>query len=107
MLIEDTDGYTIGRRDKERVKTTHSLLIDDLKIYQESHLKLEVVIEIIVKASMGYGVKKCAEIVLRKGKMIKGERLAVFKEKMDALDPNKNEIYKFIGCEKADKIDVK
>ena len=26
---------------------------------------------------------------------------------MDALDPNKNEIYKFLGCEQADKIDVK
>ena len=52
-------------------------------------------------------VKKCAEIVFRKGKMIKGEGLAVLEEKMDALDPNKNEIYKFLGCEQADKIDVK
>ena len=26
---------------------------------------------------------------------------------MDALDPNKNEIYKFLGCEQTDKIDVK
>ena len=26
---------------------------------------------------------------------------------MDALDPIKNEIYKFLGCEQADKIDVK
>ena len=39
--------------------------------------------------------------------MIKGEGLAVLEEKMDALDPNKNEIYKFLGCEQADKIDVK
>ena len=54
-----------------------------------------------------YGVKKCEEIVFRKGKMIKGEGLAVLEENMDALDPNKNEIYKFLGCEQADKIDVK
>ena len=47
-----------------------------------------------------YGVKKCAEIVFRKNKMIKGEGSAVLEEKMNALDPNKNEIYK-------DKIDVK
>ena len=64
----------------------------------------------IVKASMDtgacYGVKKCGDIVFRKGKMIKGEGLAVLEEKMDALDPNKNEIYKFLGCEQADKIDV-
>ena len=65
----------------------------------------------IVKASMNteacFGVKKCAESVFRKGKMIKGEGSAVLEEKMDALDPNKNEIYKFLGCEQADKIDVK
>ena len=54
-----------------------------------------------------YGVKKCAEIVFRKGKMVKGEGLSVLEEKMDALDPNKNEIYKFLGCEQADKIDVR
>ena len=40
MLIEETDGYTMGQKDKERVKITHSLFIDDLKIYQESHSKL-------------------------------------------------------------------
>ena len=26
---------------------------------------------------------------------------------MEALDPNKNEIFKFLGCEQADKIDAK
>ena len=65
----------------------------------------------MVKVSMDtgacYGVKKCAEIVFRKGKMTKGEGLAVLEEKIDALNPNKNEIYKFLGCEQADKIQVK
>ena len=85
MLIEETDRYTMGQRHKERVKRTHSLFTDNLKIYQESHPKLEVVNEMIVKASMdtgvGYGIKKCAEIVFRKGKMIKGKRLAALEEK--------------------------
>ena len=62
----------------------------------------------IVKASMDtggcYRVKKCADIVFRKRKMINGEGLVVLEEKMDALDLNKNGIYKFLGC---DKIDVK
>ena len=31
----------------------------------------------------------------------------VLEEKIDALDPNKNEIYQFLGLEQADKIDVK
>ena len=84
MLIEETD-YTVGQRDKERVKIAHSLFIDNLKIYQESHQKLEVVNEIIVKASRDtgacYRVKKCAEIVFRKCKMIKGKDWLFWKKK--------------------------
>ena len=34
-------------------------------------------------------------------------RTGWFRGKMEALDPNKNEIYKFLGCEQADKIDAK
>ena len=67
--------------------------------------------KMMVKASMDtgacYGVKKYAEIVFRKSKMIKGEGLVVLEEKMDTLDPNKNKIYKFLGCEQADEIAVK
>ena len=54
-----------------------------------------------------YGVKKCTEIVFRKGKMVKGEGLAVLEEKMKALEPEKNEIYKFLGCEQSDDTDAK
>ena len=65
----------------------------------------------IVKASVDtgacHGVKKCAEVVFRRGKMIKGEGLTVLEENTEALDPEKNEIYKFLGCDYADKIDVK
>ena len=60
---------------------THSLFVDDLKIYQENHQKLEVVNEMIVKASMdtgsSYGVKTCAEMMCRRGEMIKGEGFTV------------------------------
>ena len=111
MLIEESDGYRMGQKGEERVKRMHSPFVDDLTIYQESHQKLEIVNEIIVKASMDtrtcYGVKKCADVVFRRGKMIKGEGLIVLEEKLVALDPEKNEIYKFLGCEQANKIDVK
>mgnify|MGYP001801926900 CR=1 FL=1 len=33
--------------------------------------------------------------------------MSLLEEKLEALDPEKNEIYKFLGCEQADKIDVK
>ena len=39
--------------------------------------------------------------------MVKGEELTVLEDKMEALDPDKNKIYKFLGCEQADKIDIK
>ncbi|CAB4015300.1 Hypothetical predicted protein [Paramuricea clavata] len=41
--------------------------------------------------------------------MMKGEGLAIFyfEERMKALDPEQNEVYKFLGCEQGDKIDVK
>ena len=49
MLIEESDGYKMGQKGEERVKRTHSLFMDDLKIYQESHQKLEIVNEMIVR----------------------------------------------------------
>ena len=89
----------------------HNLLTDDLNVYQKNRQKLEIPNETIVKASMDtgacYGVKKCAEIVFRKGKMVKGEGLPVLEEKLKALDPEKNEVYKFLGCEQSDDIDAK
>ena len=89
----------------------HSLFIDDLKVHQENRQKLEIANKTIVKANMDIGacyrVKKCAEIVFRKGKMVKGEGLPVLEEKMKALDPEKNEVYKFLGCERSDDIDAK
>ena len=111
MLMEKTDGYMMGQEGERGVKRTHSLFVDDLKVYQENHKKVEVVNEIIVKASMDtgacYGMKKYVEIVFKKGKMVKGIGLAVLEEKMKALDPSRNENYRFLGCEHVDKINVK
>ena len=51
-----------------------------------------------------HGVKKCGEIVFKNGKMIKGEELEVLEERMKALDPNQNEVYKFPGYEQREKL---
>ena len=53
------------------------------------------------------GVTKCAEIVFERGKMVRGEGLQVLEERMDFMDPDKNEIYKFLGIEQADGIKTK
>ena len=98
----------MGEPGNRIVKRTHSLLIDDLKLYQESHNALKIVNEIIVQASHDtgacYGVSKCGEIIFRNGKMVRGEGLQVLEERMEAMNPDKNEIYKFLGIEQADGI---
>ena len=64
--------------------------------------------KIIVQASHDtgacYGVAKCAEIAFEHGKMVRGEGLKVLEERMKTIDPNENEIYKFLGQEQADGI---
>ena len=55
---------------------------------------------------MLWGEEMCG-IVFKKGKMVKGIGLEVLEEKMKALDPNRNENNKFLGCEQVDKINVK
>ena len=111
MMLEETDRYKMGQPGERDLTRTRSFFIDDLKVYQENQQKLEIVNEMIVKASMDtgacHGVKKCAEVIFKNGKMVKGEGLAVLEERMKALDPEQNEVYKFLGCEQGNKIDVK
>ena len=81
VLLDETEGYKLGQLGRRCIKRTHSLFIDNLKVYQGNHQKLEIANKTIVKMSMDtgacYGVKKCAEIVFRKGNMVKPEGLPV------------------------------
>ena len=43
MLVEGSDGYKMGKGGVRVVKRTHSFFIDDFKIYQETHQKLQIV----------------------------------------------------------------
>ena len=69
---------------------------------------MEVSNEIIVRASDDtgavYGVKKCAEIVFRRGEMIQAEGLTIL-VKPEALDPEKEDFYKFLEIEQGKQID--
>ena len=97
-----------GNRDVSR---THSLFVDDLKVYQEIHEILRDVNEVIVQASHDtgacYGVSKCAEIVFERGKMVKGKGLEILEERIKVIGPDENEICKFLGIEQADEIKTK
>ena len=80
--------------------------MDDLRQYQESHKVLKDVNEVIVQASHDtatcYGVSKCVEIVFEHGKMVSGGGLPVLDERMETVNPDENDIYKFLGVEQAD-----
>lgn len=85
------------------MKRTHSFFIDDLKGYQESHKILKAVNETIVQVSHDtgacYGVAKCEEIFLERGKMVKGERLEVLQERMKTVDYIRKKLCKFLRKE--------
>jgi hypothetical protein len=110
-LLQQSKGYRMGEPGNRNVNRTHSLFVDDLKQYQESHKLLKDVNEAIVQASQDtvtyYGISKYAEIVFEHGKMVSGEGLPMMQERMKALDPDENEMYKFLGVEQADGIQTK
>ena len=101
----------MGEPGNRVIKRTHSLFVDDLKVYQESHKALKIVNEIIVQASHDtgacYGVSKCAEIIYQNGKMVRGEGLQVLEERMKMINPDENEVYKFLGIKQVDGINTK
>ena len=111
ILLQHSRGYRMGEPGNRVVKRTHSLFVDDLKVYQESHQALKIVNEIIVQASHDtgacYGVSKCVEIIFKNGKMVKGGGLQVLEERIKTMDPDENEVYKFLGIEQADGIRTK
>ena len=111
ILQQETKGYRMGAPGARDVKRTHSLFVDDLKTYQESHKALRNANEMTVQASRDtgacYGVEKCEEIVFDLGKMVRGEGLQVLHEKMKTMEPDQNKIYKFLGVEQADGIKAK
>ena len=63
ILLQHSRGYRMGEPGNRVVKRTHSLFVDDLKVYLESHEALEIVNEFIVQASHDTGV--CYGLYLR------------------------------------------
>ena len=66
-LLQESKRHHMGQPRNRDKKRTHSLFVDDLNVYQESHKTLKDVNKMIVQTSNGtgacYGVAKCAKIV--------------------------------------------
>ena len=111
ILLSHSHGYKMREPGNCIMKRTRGLFVDDLKVYQESPNVLKNVNEIILQASHDtgacYGVSKCAEITSEHGKMVTGEGLQVLEERIKTMDPDENEICKFLGIEQASGIRAK
>ena len=63
-LLQQSRGYRMGPPGNRDISKTDSLVVDDLKVYHESHEILRDVNEVIVQASHNtgacYGVLKCS-----------------------------------------------
>ena len=103
MLIDGLKGYRMGPSGNRIVNKTHSLFLDDLKVYQESEEELKVVNEILVQASKDtgarYGVKKCCKAIYKHGQLIETDGLDIDGELTDVLDPKKGDAYRLLGLE--------
>ena len=89
-LLQESKGYRMGKPGKRDVKSTHSLFVDNLKVYQESQKTLKDKNKMIVQASNNtsgcYRVAECVEVVFKIGKMVKGQGLQVLNERMKTIE---------------------
>ena len=71
-------------------------------------ISLKEINDVTVQASFDtgacYGVSKCAGIGFKLGKMVQGEGLQVLQERMEVFDPNRDEVYRFLGVEQSNGI---
>ena len=56
----------------------------------------KIIVQAIHITRACYGLSKYAEIVFEHGEMVRGEGLAVLDERMETMDPDTNEMYKFL-----------
>ena len=52
-------------------------------------------------------MSECVEIIFKHDEMVREEVLQVLRQRMKTMDPDENEIYKFLGIEQADRIRTK
>jgi hypothetical protein len=105
IQLENSCGYLMGEPKRRDTKVNRFYYIDDLKVVQTSEEELHQANGIVTRIShdvgMRFGVKKCAEIIYQRGKMVKGNGMEILEGKISSLDPTKSEFYTFLGVEEA------
>ena len=107
-LIRSFKGYMMSTPIKEKI--THTLFIDDLKIYADSVTSALFVLNMIKPRMLDCGLewnkKKCKGCFLKKGKYTQCEDLLLDDDsKIECL--KEGETYKFMGVQQYVKLDKK
>ena len=82
------------------------LFVDDLKLYAKSERGLDSLVQTVLVLSdigMEFGVKKCAMLVTRRGRLVRSEGI-VLPDKNKIRVIGENDSYKYLGVLEADQI---
>ncbi|XP_045463785.1 uncharacterized protein LOC123673343 [Harmonia axyridis] len=101
LINEQKYGYILDKNRK--IKITHQLYIDDLKLYASNEEQLEKMLEIVATFSetirMEMGLDKCARLKVKRGKISENDS--------NIFNPNAiqnlgmDETYKYLGIQQA------
>jgi hypothetical protein len=101
IQLEKFSWYMMGAPKQRDTKVNHFNYIDDLKVVETSveelHQSNEIVTQMSHDIGMRFGVTKCAEIIYRRGKMLKGNGMEIMEGRISSLDSTKDEYYTFYG----------
>ena len=88
-------------------KINHLLVMDDLKLYAKSERGLDSLVQTVHVFSsdieMEFGVKKCAMLAMRRGRLVRSEGIVLPDENKIRVI-GENDSYKYLGVLEADKI---
>ena len=103
VLRKAKSSYELSNREK----INHLLFMDDLKLFARSEKGLDSLVQTVRVFSddigMQFGIEKCAMLVMRRGKKVKSEGIALpNNEKIRSLD--ETEGYKYLGVLEADEV---
>ena len=94
------------KRGKKRYKLNHLLFMDDLKLYVKSKEQTNTLVRTVYVFStnigMGFGIKKCGILTIKRGKIVKSE--GIKPSDGEVMNQVGQEGYAYLGIIEVDKI---
>ena len=94
------------KRGKKKYKLNHLLFMDDLKLYAKSKEQTNMLVRTVyvfnTDISMGFGIKKCGILTIKKGKIVKSEGIKL--SDGEVMNQVGQEGYAYLGIIEVDKM---